>query len=78
MKLPPLKEALSADALAKLDSMAPPLSRAIRVAWDEAKPRTVDLDDTVKRLEGRSVRSADGETVPTGTRPLRRKHRPVP
>lgn len=52
VKLPPLKEALSADALAKLDSMAPPLSRAFRVAWDEAKPRTVDLDDTVKRLEG--------------------------
>ena len=52
VKLPPPKESLSADALVKLDSMAPPLSRAFRVAWDEAKPRPVDLDDTIKRLKG--------------------------
>ena len=52
VKLPPIEEAVSADALAKLDSLAPPLSRAFRIAWDEAKPRQVDLDDTIKRLEG--------------------------
>ena len=52
VKLPPIEEAVSADALAKLDSLAPPLSRAFRIAWYEAKPRQVDLDDTIKRLEG--------------------------
>ena len=52
VKLPPIEEALSEDAVAKLDSMAPALSRAFRLAWDEAKPRHVDLDDTIKRLEG--------------------------
>ena len=52
VRLPPLEEALSADALAKLDSMTLALSRAFRLAWDEAKPRPEDSDDTIKRLEG--------------------------
>ena len=51
MRLPPLEEALSADALAKLDSTAPPLSRAFRLTWADAKPRIADVDDRVKQLE---------------------------
>ena len=51
--LPPIEEALSADALAKLDSMAPQLSRGFRLAWADAKPRMTGVNDRVKQLEGR-------------------------
>ena len=57
VKLPPIEEALSADAQAKLDSMDAPLSRAFRLAWDEAKPRSTDADDLVKRMEGSLLRA---------------------
>ena len=57
VKLPPIKEALSADAQAKLDSMDAPLSRAFRLAWDEAKPRPTDVGDLVKRVEGSLLRA---------------------
>ena len=57
VKLPPIEEALSADARAKLNSMDAPLSRAFRLAWDEAKPRSTDVDDLVKRLEGSLLRA---------------------
>ena len=52
VKLPPIEEALSADAQAKLDSMDALLSQAFRLAWDEAKPRPTDEDDLIKRVEG--------------------------
>ena len=52
VKLPPIEEALSADAQAKLSSMDAPLSRAFRLAWDEAKPRPTDVDDMIKRVQG--------------------------
>lgn len=57
VKLPPIEEALSADAQAKLDSMDEPLSRAFRLAWDEVKPRPTDVDDLVKRMEGSLLRA---------------------
>ena len=57
VKLPPIEEALSADAQAKFDSMDAPLSRAFRLAWDEAKPRSTDADDLVKRMEGSLLRA---------------------
>lgn len=57
VKLPPIEEALSADAQAKLDSMDTPLSQAFRLAWDEAKPRPTDVDDLVKRMEGSLLRT---------------------
>ena len=52
VNLPPIEEALSADAQAKLGSMAPQLSRAFKLAWADAKPRAADVDDLVKHLEG--------------------------
>ena len=52
VKLPPIEEALSADAQAKLDSMDAPLSRAFRLAWAEEKPRLTEVDDSIKRVEG--------------------------
>ncbi len=52
VRLPPVEEALSADALAKLDALDDPLlSRVFRLMWDESKPLPMDVDDAIARLQ---------------------------
>ena len=52
VRLPPVEEALSADALAKLDALADPImSRVFRLVWNESKPLPEDVDDTIARLQ---------------------------
>lgn len=52
VRLPPVEEALSADALAKLDALDDPiLSRVFRLVWDGSKPFPEDVDDTITRLQ---------------------------
>ena len=52
VRLPPVEEALSADALAKLDALENPImSRVFRLVWNESKPLPEDVDDTIARLQ---------------------------
>ena len=52
VRLPPVEEALSADALVKLDALDDPiLSRVFRLVWDESKPLPMDVDDAIARLQ---------------------------
>ena len=52
VRLPPIEEALSADALAKIDALDDPiLSRVFRLVWDESKPLPMDMDDAIARLQ---------------------------
>ena len=52
VRLPPVEEALSADALAKLDALDEPiLSHVFRLVWDESKPLPMDVDDAITRLQ---------------------------
>ena len=52
VRLPPVEEALSADALAKLDALENPImSRVFSIVWNESKPLPEDVDDTIARLQ---------------------------
>jgi len=52
VRLPPVEEALSADALAKLDALENPImSRVFRIVWNESKPLPEDVDDAIARLQ---------------------------
>lgn len=52
VRLPPVEEALSADALAKLDALENPImSRVFSIVWNESKPLPEDVDDAIARLQ---------------------------
>ena len=52
VRLPPIEEALSADALAKIDALDDPiLSHVFRLVWNESKPLPMDVDDAIARLQ---------------------------
>ena len=52
VRLPPVEEALSADALAKLDALENPImSRVFHLVWNGSKPLPEDVDDTIARLQ---------------------------
>ena len=49
--LPPITDALSQEALDKLDSVAPSMRRAFELVWDNRKALPEDVDGVVSRLE---------------------------
>ena len=78
VKLPPPERSTLGGRLgqARLDGAAP-VAR-VQGSLGRSEAANGRLGRYRQAAGGQSVRSADGETVPTGTRPLRRKHRPVP